>query len=279
MSYLKEMLGARELLFNLTRREVSGKYRRTSLGQLWSLANPIAAIIIYTFIFSLIFQINAPIGSQSGLNNYALFLVSGLLPWLFFQRVTAQGIESLVNNAGLIQKVYFPRLVLPLSVVGGVLFTWAFEMAVLIVALLIVGAWGLLPFLPLVLLAMGLLAFFAAGLATFLAVINVYFRDTSHLVTVVLQFWFYLTPILYPISLVESQSARYGGLGGTQITLLDLYRLNPIEPFISIFRSLLYDNALPAQGAVISAGLWTLIMVGAGFVVFWRNEKLLAERL
>jgi ABC-2 type transport system permease protein len=105
MSYLKEMLGARELLFNLTRREVSGKYRRTSLGQLWSLANPIAAIIIYTFIFSFIFRLPAQVGDPSGLNNYALWLVCGLLPWLFFNRVLSLGVDSLVENAGLIQKV------------------------------------------------------------------------------------------------------------------------------------------------------------------------------
>ena len=112
MSYLREIWNSRELLHNLTNREVRGKYRRTALGQLWSLANPVAAILIYTFIFSFIFRLPAQVGDPSGIDNYALWLVCGLLPWLFFNRVLTLGVDSLVANAGLIQKVYFPRIVL-----------------------------------------------------------------------------------------------------------------------------------------------------------------------
>lgn len=279
MGYFKEVLASRELLVNLVQREVSGKYRRTALGQLWSLANPIAAIIIYTFVFSVIFQLQAPIGENSGLSYYSLFLVCGLLPWLFFNRVLSQGVGSIVDNAGLVQKVYFPRLVLPLSLMGASFVTWVFEMGVLVGALLVVGAWGLLPLLPMVLLFMVMLALFAGGFAMVLAVANVYFRDMAYLVTLVLQFWFYLTPILYPVTLVESQSQKFGGLLGTPVTLLNLYQLNPMEPFVSIFRSLLYDNALPASQPVIMASIWTVLFLVGGYVLFWRKEKMLAELL
>ena len=279
MGYFKEVLASRELLVNLTQREVSGKYRRTALGQLWSLANPIAAIIIYTFVFSVIFQLQAPVGEQSGLSYYALFLVCGLLPWLFFNRVLSQGVDSIVDNAGLVQKVYFPRLVLPLSLMGASFVTWLFEMGVLVAALLIVGAWGLLPLLPLVLAFMVLLALFAGGFAMVLAIANVYFRDMSYLISLVLQFWFYLTPILYPVTLVATQSEKIGGLLGTPVTLLDLYRLNPMEPFVAIFRSLLYDNVLPGAQPVITAVVWTVVFLVAGYLLFWRKEKMLAELL
>jgi lipopolysaccharide transport system permease protein len=279
VGYFKEVLASRELLVNLTQREVSGKYRRTALGQLWSLANPIAAIIIYTFVFSVIFQLQAPIGEQSGLSYYALFLVCGLLPWLFFNRVLSQGVDSIVDNAGLVQKVYFPRLVLPLSLMGASFVTWLFEMGVLVAALLIVGAWGLLPLLPLVLASMVLLALFAGGFAMVLAIANVYFRDMSYLISLVLQFWFYLTPILYPMTLVANQSEKIGGLLGTPVTLLDLYRLNPMEPFVAIFRSLLYDNVIPGAQPIITACVWTVVFLVAGYVLFWRKEKMLAELL
>ncbi len=279
MGYFKEVLASRELLVNLTQREVSGKYRRTALGQLWSLANPIAAIIIYTFVFSVIFQLQAPVGEQSGLSYYALFLVCGLLPWLFFNRVLSQGVDSIVDNAGLVQKVYFPRLVLPLSLMGASFVTWLFEMGVLVAALLIVGAWGLLPLLPLVLAFMVLLALFAGGFAMVLAIANVYFRDMSYLISLVLQFWFYLTPILYPVTLVATQSEKIGGLLGTPVTLLDLYRLNPMEPFVAIFRSLLYDNVIPGAQPVITAVVWTLVFLVTGYLLFWRREKMLAELL
>jgi ABC-2 type transport system permease protein len=278
MSYLRDIWRSRELLHNLTNREVRGKYRRTALGQLWSLANPIAAILIYTFIFSFIFRLPAQVGDPSGLDNYALWLVCGLLPWLFFNRVLTLGTESLVANAGLIQKVYFPRIVLPLSLANATFFTWLLEMAVLVVALSLLGSF-VLPWLPLVALFMIVFALFAVGLSMVFSIINVYFRDLSYLLTIVLQFWFYLTPILYPRELVETQSDKLGGLAGTPITLLNLYTLNPVEGFIEIFRNLLYDNRLPDLATVLVALGWTLAAFVTGAWMYSKKEKMLAELL
>jgi lipopolysaccharide transport system permease protein len=278
MSYVKEIWNSRELLQNLTNREVRGKYRRTALGQLWSLANPIAAILIYTFIFSFIFRLPAQLGDPSGLDNYALWLVCGLLPWLFFNRVLTLGVESLVSNAGLIQKVYFPRIVLPLSLANATFFTWMLEIAVLVVALSLLGSF-VLPWLPLVAVFMVGFGLFSVGLAMVLSIINVYFRDLSYLLTIVLQFWFYLTPILYPVELVETQSHKLGGLAGTPITLLDLYTLNPVEGFVEIFRNLLYDNRAPELSTVLIALGWTVLAFGGGAWMYARKEKMLAELL
>ena len=278
MSYLRDIWESRELLQNLTNREVRGKYRRTALGQLWSLANPIAAILIYTFIFSFIFRLPAQVGDPSGIDNYALWLVCGLLPWLFFNRVLTVGTESLVANAGLIQKVYFPRIVLPLSLANATLFTWLLEMGVLVVALSLLGSF-VLPWLPLVALFMIVFAIFAVGLSMIFSIINVYFRDLSYLLTIVLQFWFYLTPVLYPVELVATQSDTLGGLLGTPITLLDIYSLNPVEGFVEIFRNLLYDNRVPDLGTVLVALAWTVSAFGVGAWMYSRKEKMLAELL
>ena len=278
MSYLRDIWESRELLQNLTNREVRGKYRRTALGQLWSLANPLAAILIYTFIFSFIFRLPAQVGDPSGIDNYALWLVCGLLPWLFFNRVLTVGTESLVANAGLIQKVYFPRIVLPLSLANATFFTWLLEMGVLVVALSLLGSF-VLPWLPLVALFMIVFAIFAVGLSMIFSIINVYFRDLSYLLTIVLQFWFYLTPVLYPVELVATQSDTLGGLLGTPITLLDLYSLNPVEGFVEIFRNLLYDNRVPDLGTVLVALAWTVSAFGVGAWMYSRKEKMLAELL
>ena len=278
MSYLRDIWESRELLQNLTNREVRGKYRRTALGQLWSLANPIAAILIYTFIFSFIFRLPAQVGDPSGIDNYALWLVCGLLPWLFFNRVLTVGTESLVANAGLIQKVYFPRIVLPLSLANATFFTWLLEMGVLVVALSLLGSF-VLPWLPLVALFMIVFAIFAVGLSMIFSIINVYFRDLSYLLTIVLQFWFYLTPVLYPVELVATQSDTLGGLLGTPITLLDIYSLNPVEGFVEIFRNLLYDNRVPDLGTVLVALAWTVSAFGVGAWMYSRKEKMLAELL
>ncbi len=278
MSYLSEIWGSRELLQNLTNREVRGKYRRTALGQLWSLANPIAAILIYTFIFSFIFRLPAQVGDPSGLNNYALWLVCGLLPWLFFNRVLTIGVDSLVANAGLIQKVYFPRIVLPLSLANATMFTWVLEMGVLVVALSLLGSF-VLPWLPLLAVFMVVFALFSVGVAMLLSIVNVYFRDLSYLLTIVLQFWFYLTPILYPVDMVATQSDRLGGLAGTSVTLLNLYQLNPVEGFVGIFRNLLYDNAMPELSRILVALAWAIGAFVAGVWLYSKKERQMAELL
>lgn len=278
MNYFKELFASRELLVNLTQREIKGKYRRTVFGQLWSLANPLAAMLVYTFVFSFIFQIQPAKGDPSGLDVFALWLLCGLLPWLFFSNVVGLGAGALVSNAALIQKVHFSRVVLPLSQVAARGFNWLFEMAVLVVALAIAGSF-VWPWLPLVLVVMLLLAIFSAGIALMLSVLNVYFRDTEHFVTIVMQIWMYLTPIIYPISLVQTQSDRLGGLFGSSVTLLDIYQLNPLVPFVQVFRELLYDNRWPSGPAFLACALWAIGTFVVGMVIFRRNEKGLAEAL
>jgi ABC-2 type transport system permease protein len=278
MRYLREVFASRELLANLTMREIRGKYKRTVFGQLWSLANPLALMLIYTFVFLFIFRVKPNPGDPSGLNVFAVWLLCGLLPWTFFANVVNQGIGSLVENANLVQKVYFTRVVLPLSMVGAVGYNWLFEMAVLLVAITLVGGF-VLPWIPLMIVAMVLLAVFAAGAALMLSVANVYFRDTQYFATIALQMWMYLTPIIYPVSIVQEQSAKLGGLLGTPVTVADLYVLNPMEHFVTVFRQILYDNRWPdpsewawcvgAAVASLTIGVWT----------FRRNEKRLAEAL
>ena len=278
MRYLKEVFAARKLLVNLTLREVRGKYKRTVFGQLWSLVNPLILMIIYTFIFSYIFRLQPDPGDPSRVDVFALWLLCGLLPWTFFASVINQAMGSIVWNANLIQKVHFTRIVLPLSIVGSVGFSWLFEMGVLVIALSVVGAF-VLPWIPGVLIAMVLIALFATGVALMLAIANVHFRDTEYLTSLLLQFWMYLTPIIYPINLVETQSAATGGILGTPITLLDIYRLNPMFHFVELFRQLLYDNRFPDLSTVLICVAWAVIVFALGVLVFHRHEKKLAEIL
>ena len=278
MTYLQEVWGSRELLFNLTSREVRGKYKRTVFGQLWSLANPLALMLVYTLVFGLLFHIKPAPGNPSGLDVFALWLLCGLLPWMFFANVASSGAGSLVENSNLIQKVSFSRVVLPLSAVGSAAYNWAFEMVVLLIAISIAGGF-VLPWIPLILVAMMLLAVFAAGVGLMLAISNVYFRDTQYLLGILLQFWIYLTPIIYPISLVEERSRKIGDLAGTGVTVLDIYRLNPMEHFVTLFRELIYDNRLPGGIEWLVCLCWSLAALGIGLLVFRKNERNLAETL
>jgi len=273
-----EFKRSRELFINLTQRELRGKYKRTVLGQLWSLANPLALMLVYTFVFAFIFRVEPPKGSPSGLDIFPLWLLCGLLPWIFFSNVVNQGMGVLLANEGLIKKVYFPRNVLVLSTAASLAVNWAIEMSVLVVALMLAGAYGVLLWLPIIVLFMFLLAVFAVGIALMLSIANVHFRDTQYFVGIILQLGMYLTPVIYPISLVQNQSDRFGNILGS-VTLVDLYRLNPMERFLSAFRSLLYDNAWPATADTIACILSAAIMFALGWVVFRRNERKLAEIL
>jgi len=278
MNYLREVFASRELLGNLVSREVKGKYKRTVFGQLWSLANPLALMVIYTFVFGFIFRANPAPGDPSGLNVFALWLLCGLLPWTFFSTVLTLGSGSLVANAGLIQKVYFTRIVLPLSIVGSSAYNWAFEMAVLVIALSIAGGF-VLPWIPVLLVVMVLLAAFAAGVALMLSIANVYFRDTEYFLTIVLQIWFYLTPIIYPITLVQKASADAGSLLGTPFTLSGIYQLNPMNHFVTVFRQLMYDNRWPDGVEMLVCLGWAAGSMAVGILVFRRNQRNLAETL
>jgi lipopolysaccharide transport system permease protein len=278
VNYLKEVLSSRELLANLTLREIRGKYKRTIFGQLWSLANPLALMLIYTIVFAFILRVEPEPGDPSGLNVFAVWLLCGLLPWTFFANVISSGASSLVANAGLIQKVAFSRIVLPLSLVGSSVYNWLFEMGVLLVVLLIIGSF-VLPWIPLLLVIMALLAVFAAGIALMLAIANVYFRDTQWFLGIILQMWLYLTPIIYPASLVTTQSDEIGPLLGTDITVEFLYNINPMAHFVEVFRQLLYDNRWPDLTEWLICALWAAVSLLIGVIVFKSNEKKLAEAL
>ncbi len=278
MKYLNEVWSSRELLFNLTSREVRGKYKRTIFGQLWSLANPLALMLIYTLVFGVLFKSNPLPGNPSGLNVFALWLLCGLLPWTFFSSVVGSGAGSLVGNANLIQKVSFSRIVLPFSTVGASAYNWLFEMAVLLIAITIAGGF-VLPWIPLLLVAMALLAIFAAGVGLLFSVANVYFRDTEYLLTIVLQLWIYLTPIIYPIERVAAASDSKGGLFGTPFTILGLYDINPMVHFVALFRQLIYDNRWPDGIEWLICACWSLAALGIGMLVFRKNEPKLAEAL
>lgn len=265
---------SRELIVNLTRREVSGKYKRTTLGHLWSLINPLSTMLVYTLVFSVILGTQADRGEPSGLNIYALFLMCALLPWTFFAACLTRGMNAVIENANLVKKVYFRRDVLVSATVGSLLVTFGFELLVLVVALLGFGGMPL-PWLPLVVVMVGVLALFGLGLALLLAVANVYFRDTEHFANIALALWFYLTPVLYPVSRVAVH-LHHTVLG---VKFSTLYELNPMARFSNVFRDLLYDNHAPAWGDVLYCVGAAAVALAIGSVVFRRFEGRMAEEL
>ena len=258
-------------------REVRGKYKRTVLGHGWSLINPLATILIYTVVFGYLLRISAEPGDPSGVNVFALWLTCGLLPWAFFANTLTSGMGSLVANANLLQKVYFPREMLVASVVFSWDVSFLIELGVLAVVALLAGAF-VIPWLPLVLLFSAMLTLFSLGLSLLLSVANVYFRDMQHLLGVLLQLWFFMTPIVYPISYVEAQELRLAERG-LDIPLVFLFRLNPMARFVEVFRNLLYDSRWPTLGDSLFCLSVTAVALVTGYLVFKHFEPRLAEEL
>jgi ABC-type polysaccharide/polyol phosphate export permease len=277
MSVVSDFRESRGLLVNLTLREVRGKYKRTLLGQGWSLLNPIATLLIYTMVFGFVLRVPVPVGEASGLQVFALFLACGLLPWTFFNNSVSSGMGSLIANANLLRKVFFWRPTLVIATVLSWVVTFGIELGVLVVALLVFGAMPL-PWLPVLVLAVVLLTMFALGIALLLSVANVYFRDTQHFISLGMQLWFYATPIVYPYSLIQEQAARMRA-DGNMFPLETLYRLNPLERFVSVFRALLYDNVFPYWGDLLFCLVAAVGSLAIGMAVFNRSQHRLVEEL
>lgn len=260
---------SRELLWNLTLRELRTKYRRSFLGWAWSMLNPLATVAIYGFVFGVLFKAVAPTGDPSGLTSFALFMLCALLPWNFFALVNNFGLAAISGNAGLVRRVAFPREVLVFSSVLHAVVQFSIEMALLCVVLLIAGS-PFLPWLPVVVLTSVLLAAFASGFALALSALAVYFRDLTYLWGIVLQVWFFATPIVYAPTLLDANVPSWAK------TLLEL---NPMLHFAAVYRRCLYDGGAPGWRTLLVLALISVASLAAGWWVFLRFGRRLPEEV
>lgn len=243
----------RELLVNLARKELKVKYKDSVLGFLWSLLNPLLYLVVFSLVFREILRVQVP--------DFGIFLLSGLLAWNLFSNGVSAGTSSIVANAGLVQKVWFPREILPLANLAAALVHFFLQLLVLLAALVVLqhgpdwgSAFALVPALAVLLLLTG-----ALGIA--LGAVNVYLRDTQHLLELALLAWFWLTAIVYPYSLVADR------LGERSWLML----LNPMVAIVTTFQRVLYNppdaaNILPVDTGV-DWYLRNLALVGLGSVV------------
>jgi ABC-2 type transport system permease protein len=216
----------RELLLNLVRKELKVKYKNSVLGFLWSLVNPAVTIAVFSIIFGVVLPNSIP--------DFALFLMSGVLIFNMFQNGTSAAVGSVVANAPLVKKVWFPREVLPLASVGSTFVDFLLQSSVLVVAFAIVRwhvGWSYMPLIP-VAIAVALL--FTTSLAIWLAAVNVKFRDVQHFLSIALMVWFWGTPIIYGYEQIAHRLARYG------LSWLPL--LNPMTIVVLTFQRAFYNR-------------------------------------
>ena len=269
MVLLERIREPKELLWNLTLRELRGKYRRSFLGWTWSLLNPLSLVLIYSFIFSVIFGAVAPTGTPSGAKNYALFLLCGLLPWTFFSLTTNLGMSVLLNNGGLVKKASFTRQILVYAQSCFSIVQSSIEMSLLTVFSLVAGV-SAVPRLPLVLLYMIILGVFSTGIGLALSVSVVYFRDITYLWTIFLQVYFFFTPIFYDAKMLDGKAPD---------AVLFLLRWNPMNQFVAAFRSMLYDGSWPTLSGFIVVVIASAVSLSAGHFIFKKLNKRVAEEI
>jgi ABC-2 type transport system permease protein len=272
---LRELFAHREVLVNLTRKELKVKYKSSALGILWSMLNPLMYLVVFYVVFRFFLPNDIP--------HFHVYLLSGLLAWTLFSTALAGAAGSVVGNTSLVTKVAFPREILPLSAIGSSLVNFFFQFVVLL-AVLVAFAYPFTgPGVVLLPLGLAVLLIFsvAAGFAT--SAFNVRYRDTGHLVELALLAWFWLTPVIYPAShvLQHGQAA------------FRLYQLNPLVTITLAFQRALYGprllpdgrSVLPDSGIAWYAvrlglvGLGSLVLLYLAWRLFYRRSGDFAEEL
>ena len=258
----------RELLSELVRRDVQARYRGSVFGILWSLFNPLVFMVVYTVVFSHFANLHF-----HGV-SYPAYIIAGLLAWNFFSQGLSSATSSIVSNAGLVRKVSFAWILLTVSSVLAALINYLISLVLLVPFFII---FHLVPGWPLVLLPVLVLVTFALvlGLGLVLAAGNVFFRDLEYLVTVVTLVWFYLTPIIYQLSLVyQHDHGTLGRLFGL------LVKLNPMTWIVTAQQDVLEGNQWPQHWhGLLYAVVVAALAVAVGVGVFERFRRRFAEEV
>ena len=264
---IRKALDSRELIANLTLRELRAKYRRSFFGWTWSLLNPLATVVLYSFVFGRLFGAAAPMGDPSGINQFALYLLTGIIPWGFFATVTSMSTSAILGNAGLVRKVAFPRQSLVIAQTLFMVVQTTIELSLVATVLFVAGS-PLLTWLPFTLVLLVLLSLFALGISLCLSALTVYFRDLPYLWTIVTQVWFFLTPIVYNLEDVKN---KVGMIPRAVVST------NPMAIFVRSFRHTLYDGTSPPFGLMVLAAMYSCLSLSAGVIVFRKLNRRLAE--
>ena len=253
---LREAINYRHLLFQLIRRDILTRYRRSVLGVAWTMLNPLGIMLVLSFVFSQIF---------TATRAYPAYILSGLMAWNFFSQSTTSAMNSLVWGGGLLQRIYIPRASFGISAIGSGMINLVLSFVPLVIVMVITGAPVRITaaFLPVSIL---LLASFTLGLGLMISTVAVYFPDVAEMYQIILIAWMYLTPIIYPETAIPQ---KY------QLIL----HLNPLYYLVKLWRVPLYDGRWPIWNEVWPAMLIAFGMLLAGWLIFTSKSDEFAYRV
>ena len=257
MKIFRNLYNYRELIKTSIKKDIGGKYKHSFFGVLWSFINPLLQIMVYAIIFPLIMRNSIP--------NYTVFMVCGLIPWTYFSLVTNRSSFVIVENGNIIKKVFFPREILPLSLVTSETVNFLIS-GILMLFFVVINGIGISKYIilfPVVLLVQYVLLL---GVALIFSSVTVYFRDLQHFIGVILQLLFYATPIVYSIETIP-ENYRW------------ILKLNPMTYIIEGYRSILYYQQMPNLKILAGIFIIGIIVLIIGYTVFSHLQKRFAEEL
>lgn len=257
MKVFKNLYEYRELLKSSIKKDVGGKYKNSVLGVLWSFLYPLLQIAVYAIVFPLIMR--------SNMENYTVFVCCGLIPWNFFSTAISRSSFTMIENGNILKKVYFPKEILPISVVTSEAVNFVISTIIILAFVLGTGmglTWYVI-FYPVILLIQYILLI---GISLFVSSITVYFRDLQHFIGIALQLLFYATPIVYATNIIP-ESYQW------------ILRLNPMTFIIDGYRSIFYYQQQPDFISLGITLLVSLILCVVGYLLFSKLQKRFAEEL
>lgn len=259
----KPLWAYRGFILGSVKREFQSKYRNSLLGAAWTVIQPLAMIIVYTVIFSQVMRAKLP-GVDSTF-AYSIYLCAGIITWGLFAEIAGRAQNIFLEHANLLKKLSFPRLCLPTVVVLNAGLNFAIVFGLFSAFLLITGnfpGWAYLAIIPLLVIQVA----FAIGLGITLGVLNVFFRDVGQLFGVVLQFWFWLTPIVYPITILPE-------------TLRPLMDLNPMASLMAAYQTILVNGQWPQWQSLWLVTLLAVLLCGLGIRLFRKHAGEMVDEL
>lgn len=260
---LRALWAYRGFILASVQREFHSKYRNSLLGAAWSVINPLAMIVVYTVIFAQVMRAKLP-GVDSTF-AYSIYLCAGVLTWGLFAEITSRAQNVFVEHANLLKKLSFPRLCLPVTVVANAALNFSIVFGLFTLFLIVSGHFPGLPYLALLpILAIEIA--FAIGLGITLGVLNVFFRDVGQFFGIFLQFWFWLTPVVYPASILPER-------------IQSLMALNPMAPMTAAYQTILVSGQWPQWQTLWPVAVLSMLLCGVGLRLFRKHAGEMVDEL
>lgn len=263
LAMVKALWSYRGFILSNVKREFRIKYQNTLLGAAWNIINPLAMILVYTVIFSNVMRAKLP-----GIDHsfaYSIYLCAGVLTWGLFAEIVGRGQNTFIENANLIKKISFPRLCLPVTVICNALLNFVIVFGLFSCFLLLAGYFPGWPFIALI-PVLAALVLFAIGLGMTLGVLNVFFRDVGQFFGIALQFWFWLTPIVYPSAVLPESIKPY-------------MAMNPMAGVVAACQQVLVEGRWPQWESLWPITILGVLLTALGLYLFRRHVGEMVDEL